>query len=137
MNVAHLDHLNMTVADLSASIDWYDRLLGFKVQESGVYEGHPWAILKSGEAMLCIYEYEGFELAMKDVQHAAHRHGISHFALRITDHETWERTLESEQPKLLYGGVVDWPHSKSWYVQDPTGYEIEVALWDDDQVRFG
>ena len=33
-------------------------------------------------------------------------------------------------------GAVAWPHATAWYVLDPTGYEIEVALWDDDVVRF-
>ena len=28
------------------------------------------------------------------------------------------------------------PHSRSWYVTDPTGYEIEVAHWNGDRIVF-
>ena len=57
--------------------------------------------------------------------------------LRITDREAWTDTVERESVTVGYGGEVRWPHSSAWYVTDPTGYEIEVALWDDDTVRFG
>ena len=29
-----------------------------------------------------------------------------------------------------------YPHSRSWYVYDPTGYEIEVVSWKGDRVAF-
>ena len=64
-------------------------------------------------------------------------HGLSHFGLRIQDRAAWEETVAREQVEVSYGGEVDWPHSSAWYVVDPTGYEIEVALWDDDAVAFG
>jgi hypothetical protein len=41
--------------------------------------------------------------------------------LRIRDQEQWEAMLEREQIPVKYGGVVRWPHSKAWYVVDPTG----------------
>ena len=48
----------------------------------------------------------------------------------------WEEVIEREGLEVLYGGPVHWPHSTSWYVQDPTGWEIEVALWNDDVITF-
>jgi hypothetical protein len=40
-------------------------------------------------------------------------------------------------PVLLYfGGELRYPHSTNWYVHDPTGYSIEVVLWDEDQISF-
>ena len=62
---------------------------------------------------------------------------MNHFALRITDEAGWRETLARERLPLNWGGETRWPHSTAWYVTDPTGYEIEVALWDDDTVRFG
>ena len=38
--------------------------------------------------------------------------------------------------KFGYGGIVHYPHSDSWYVKDPTGYEIEVAAWDGAKIKF-
>jgi catechol 2,3-dioxygenase-like lactoylglutathione lyase family enzyme len=134
MRVKHLDHLNLTVRDLAETVDFYGRLFGFEVVESGVYEGAPWAILRSGDAMLCCYEHAEFEVVRPRI---ASIHGMNHLALRIVDREAWEAVVAVEKPELLYGGVTRWPHSTAWYVADPSGYEIEVALWNDDTVRFG
>lgn len=135
MNVKHLDHLNMTVRNLSETEDWYKRVFGFELVESGLRGDLKWGILKSGDAMLCVYEYP-------DLQHpekAASRdmpHTINHFGLRITDRDKWQETVKRERLKVGYGGEVRYPTSSSWYVIDPTGYEIEVALWDHDVVTF-
>jgi hypothetical protein len=64
-------------------------------------------------------------------------HGINHFGLRITDRAAFEATVERERLEFSYPSPVRWPHSTAWYVLDPTGYEIEVACWDDDRVSFG
>ncbi|MEZ4318439.1 MAG: VOC family protein [Myxococcota bacterium] len=133
MLVKHLDHLNLTVRDLAETIAFYGRLFDFEVVERGVYDGAPWAILRGGDAMLCCYEHASFESVRPKI---AHVHGVNHLSFRIADRAAWEQRVRSEQPELLYGGVTRWPHSTSWYVADPSGYEIEVAAWDDDTVRF-
>ncbi len=135
MNVKHLDHLNMTVKDFDETSDWYKRVFGFEVVESGIRSGAKWGILQSGEALLCIYEYPDLESPEKAVAHEG-SHTVNHFGLRITDRNRWEKILKQEKVRVEYGGEVRYPNSSSWYVIDPTGYEIEVALWDEDRVRF-
>jgi catechol 2,3-dioxygenase-like lactoylglutathione lyase family enzyme len=138
MTVKHLDHLNLTVHDLEESADWYARMFGFDLVERGVdAEGRPWGVLRSGEAMLCIYERPGFTLTTPSVDAAEARHRLNHFALRIEDDEAWRRTLATEKPELFYESPVRWPHSTAWYVADPTGYTIEVVAWESDRVAFG
>jgi len=136
MTIKHLDHLNLTVSDLEASVRWYGRVLGFSPVESGIYRGEPWKILRAGEAMLALYQRPGRHHPGDDERGRLDQLGVSHFGLRITDRETWERTIERERVEVAYGGSVRWPHSTSWYVEDPDGYEIEVALWDQDRVAF-
>jgi catechol 2,3-dioxygenase-like lactoylglutathione lyase family enzyme len=136
MQVKHLDHLNLSVDDLSASISWYGRVFGFQPVEEGVYQGEPWVILKSGDALLCLYEDPSREAPGGAALRARGIHGVNHFGFRITDREAFEDVLEREDVPVNYGGVVEWPHSLAWYVNDPSGYEIEVALWEDDEVRF-
>lgn len=134
MHVNRLDHLNMTVESLEESTDWYGRLFGFKKVEEGTRpDGTPWAILRSGEALLCMYERPG--AGTPETWHSD-RHHINHFGLAIHDRGAWEAVVSAEGIPIRHGGAVRYPHSTSWYVVDPTGYEIEVALWDDD-VRFG
>lgn len=136
MHVQHIDHLNLSVADLAASRDWYARVFGFEFREQGTHRGAPWSILQSGEALLCLSEYPQRELLDGDALRDRSIHGLNHFGLRITDREIWEQVIRSEGLEILYDGVVEWPHSLAWYVRDPSGYEIEVALWNDDEVRF-
>jgi catechol 2,3-dioxygenase-like lactoylglutathione lyase family enzyme len=131
--VKALDHLNLSVANLEASENWYRRVFGFERVEGGEIEGQPWAILKSGEALLCLYEHP--ERGVPDPEEHGH-HGLAHFGLRIVDREAWEATVKREGVKVDYGGAYRWPHSTAWYVEDPTGYTIEVAHWDTDTVRF-
>jgi len=136
MNVKHLDHLNLSVHSFKEAADWYRRVFGFEVVESGVWKGQPWGVLKSGEAMLCAYESPERKFADGDKLKSSHLHGVNHFALRITDRNEWCRTVARENVHVEYGGPVAWPHSTSWYVRDPTGYEIEVVSWNDDTSAF-
>jgi hypothetical protein len=105
--------------------------------EEGLQDGVRWGVIRSGDAMLCIYEHaerrhlDRFELGDHKL------HGMAHFGLRITDENEWLETIERENLPLLYDGVIQWPHSLAWYITDPTGYEIEVALWKDGRIDFG
>ena len=136
MKIKHLDHLNMTVANLEESIRWYGDVFGFEVVESGVRNGAPWAIIQSGEALLCMYEDTSRSGPQQFLKRGGDAHTIYHFGLRITDRDTWLAKIEEHNIHLEYDGEVDYPHSTSWYVFDPTGFGIEIAIWNEDQIRF-
>jgi len=125
MFVKQLDHLNLEVDNLDQSIDWYGRVFGFQVVESGRTHRR-FAILRAGDAMLCLYQGKTEKGS-----------GLNHFAFRITDRHAWEEKMRSLNISVSYGdGEIRYPHSSSWYVKDPSGYEIEVVAWDNDEVRF-
>jgi catechol-2,3-dioxygenase len=132
--IKRLDHLNMTVHNLKASIEWYERIFGFEVVEEGNRNGKSWAIIRSGEAMLCLYEHpeRNFEVLFPE----SDLHGICHFAFRIQDEKRFREVIKEENLPLFFGGENDYPHSTSWYVKDPTGYSIEVVSWDGDEISF-
>lgn len=135
VGVKHLDHLNMSVTDLAESLDWYRRVLDFEEVEDGTYEGHPWAIIRSGEAMLCLYERPDFTRDDKAEWLRRKAHAVSHFALRITEPEAWAERVKALNLTEVYD-TVHWPHSTAWYVRDPSGYTIEIAAWRGDRVQF-
>jgi len=137
MTVKHLDHLNMSVRNVEETADWYGRVFGFAVVERGTYKDAPWGILRSGEAMLCVYQDPDREALDGDELRAKRLHGVNHFGLRISDRAAFEAVIARERLEFSYPSPVRWPHSTAWYVLDPTGYEIEVACWDDDRVTFG
>lgn len=136
MQGIQLDHLNLTIKDLDETVAWYARVFGFEVVERDVQDGVPWAVLRAEDAMLCVYEYperkhlDRFALGERGL------HGMNHFSLRIEDVPEWQQIVERESLEVLYGGVVEWPHSRSWYIKDPTGNEIEVTCWRDTTPDF-
>jgi catechol 2,3-dioxygenase-like lactoylglutathione lyase family enzyme len=136
MQVKHLDHLNLSVKDFDETKSWYARVFGFETVEECVQDGKRWGNQQAGEALLCVYEDPARAFLDGDQLEAKELHGVNHFSLRIRDREEWEQTIRRENVPVQYGGAYRYPHSTSWYVNDPTGYEIEVVLWDNDQVRF-
>ncbi len=136
MTVTQLDHLNLSVDDFDDTARWYGRVFGFPGVEEGIQDGTRWGVLRAGAALLCIYERPERQMVDRWALDRTKKHGFNHFALRIEDRESWLRTLDNEGLELLYGGEITWPHSAAWYVKDPTGYEIEVALWDEGRPMF-
>lgn len=136
MQVKQLDHLNLSVQNFDTTVDWYGRVFGFELVEEDVQDGVRWGVIRSGEAMLCIYEHPEHESTDRWKLARRKHHGVAHFGLRVTDADTWRATLAREALPILYGGPVEWQHSVSWYINDPTGYEIEVVSWNHDQIHF-
>ena len=136
MKIRNLDHVNVTVRNFDETVDWYRRVFGFELVEDKVTDRVRWGVIRSGDAMLCIYEHphrqylDRFKLKDRDL------HGMAHFGFRITDADEWLETVERENIRILYDGEIAWPHSRSWYINDPTGYEIEVVLWSEDEIEF-
>jgi catechol 2,3-dioxygenase-like lactoylglutathione lyase family enzyme len=132
-----MDHVNLTVRDFKETVDWYRKVFQFKLVEEALSDGVRWGILRSkegsGDHMLCIYEYA--ERSFWDRHELRRRglHGVSHWGFRISDPAAW---LETLRRLGLDAARWEYPHSVSWYVQDPTGYEIEVAYWKEG-VKFG
>ncbi len=137
MELRNIDHLNLTVADFDATVAWYGRVFGFELVEEDVQDGTRWGVIRQGDVMLCIYQFAEGRLVDRFALREKGLHGINHFGLRITDREAWEETMVREDIEVLYDGPIRWAHSTSWYITDPTGYEIEIALWDGDTIAFG
>ena len=136
MFVHSFDHMSLSVAHLEQSIDWYHKVFGFEVVARGARDAGPWAIIRAGEAMLCMYQEPG-KKKPAHISRPESRHVIYHWGIRITDRHAWLETGAENDINLEFGGENVYTHSSSWYVSDPTGYVIEVALWKDNLIRFG
>ncbi|MBT3590577.1 MAG: VOC family protein [Candidatus Marinimicrobia bacterium] len=134
--VSGLDHINITVDNFDETIDWYRRVFNFKLVEKGIKDEKPWGILKSGKALLCMYEQIGLNGHDPELLRIKGFHSMSHFGLRINDKQKWLSIIKDEKLDILYGGVIEWPFSSAWYLKDPSGWEIEVALWNNDKIQF-
>lgn len=130
--VAKLDHVNFTVAHFEDSVDWYKKIFNFElVEKGGSQDGRKWGILQSGDTMLAITEHPEKKLYLGEEFHQTF-----HFGLRLVDKEEWQQKISEYHLETFYSSPIEYPHSTSWYVKDPTGNKIEVAVWKNDQVQF-
>lgn len=115
-----IDHLNLEVADLQKTVDFYDKLLGFKVLEDCPSDNGK--IIGNNSAKLCVYETGTFNRYEKL--------GLHHIGFNIENFDDVEARCKELDIEILYGSVVDWPGSRSIYIKDPTGYELELTeVW--------
>lgn len=130
-----LDHINLTVQNIPESIDWYSKVFGFKQVEKGIStKGQPWTIIASNDSMIVMSEYK--DKAKPNYEQESAVHKIYHFGIRVSDLNEWENTVSKFDLKLYYGGVIEYPSSKSWYIRDPSGHEIEVSYSTESELRF-
>jgi len=121
IGIKGIDHINMRVKNLNASIEFYAKLFGFEMKEDQRKAHEPWAIIGlANVAYLCLYEHPGKEVPFEGLT-------INHFGLVLSDFEDAIKKLEKNGVQILYGGPVDWPKSRSIYIKDPSGHEIELA----------
>ncbi|MEZ4744011.1 MAG: VOC family protein [Bdellovibrionota bacterium] len=125
------DHINLTVSNLEESIVWYKKIFGFTLVERGLkLDESRWAIVARNDFMVCMTEMSSRKLAVQwgeDADELANYHKVYHFGIRIFDEEKWMQKVNEFNLRLYYGGVVEYPHSKSWYIRDPSGHSIEVS----------
>lgn len=136
MSVTQLDHLNLSVSNFKETVEWYQKVFGFILVEKGIQDDKPWGIIQKESALLCIYEQQ--DLVLLDRFESAEKsiHYLAHFGLRIDNQQVWEETIKREKIDVMYDGPIRWPKSIAWYIKDPTGWEIEVVLWDNNKIQF-
>lgn len=122
-----IDHINMTVKNLRESIDWYEKVFGLEVKEEGrSNSGNDYAIVgETGSIMLAIYQLEqGKTLKIDEQSHD----GINHFGVEVEDFDQALINFKQHGVKINYNeAIFDYEKSRSFYITDPSGYEIEVA----------
>lgn len=128
-----IDHVNLTVKNLEESLSWYKNHFDMEKVEEGIRDEGKWAIVAKDDSMVCMYERLDDRKSADD-QPADEFHRIYHFGVRITDPIEWEKRLEKFETRLKYKW--DYPHSTSWYVYDPTGYEIDVSYSLSENLQF-
>lgn len=123
IELTRIDHINMRVKDLEESKAFYGALFGFEPKEGGVRNGRKWVILgKPGLAYLCLYEVGEAARAQQELQ-------INHFGFHVEagDFGALAEKLAAKGVKVNYGGAVASGASRSIYIEDPSGYEIELS----------
>lgn len=119
LKATSIDHVNMKVKDLEKSVEFYKNLFGFEIkqEENANKLDAPSKIIGNDTIKLCLYE----------VPDMSPEGGIAHFGFNIANFNEVIEKCKELGVEVLYGGIVDWDKSKSVYIVDPSGYEIELG----------
>ena len=125
IRVSAIDHLNLTVSDLAAAVDFYHGLFGFEIAEDCRADDRPYVIMgAAGVGFLALHQQ-----ANGDPPTGGR---INHWGFVVDDFEAIPGRSEALGISPLYldrwpRGVVEYPRSRSLYVADPDGNEIELT----------
>lgn len=115
-----IDHLNLDVIDLEESCKFWNELLGFEVLEEIPEQNGKIIGVKC--ALLALYEKPGMQKYEKG--------GFSHVSFNIQNFNDIEERCRELGISIKYDGAIQWPQSRSIYIEDPNGYDIELSeVW--------
>ncbi|WP_409032576.1 fosfomycin resistance glutathione transferase [Janthinobacterium sp. CG_23.3] len=110
-----INHLTLAVTDISKSVEFYSRLLNFRLHASwdaGAY-------LSVGELWLC--------LSLDTVRSGENSHEYTHYAFSIQQSE-----LPQFRQRLEVEGIKEWKLNRSEgdsvYFLDPDGHKLEAHV---------
>ncbi|MFL0803981.1 MAG: VOC family protein [Agarilytica sp.] len=112
-----IDHVNLQVNNLDVSKKFWKSLLGFELLED--IPEQKGVIIGNLKAKLALYENASLGRPEK--------RGFSHLCFHISDFHQAVSLCNDLSTSILYDGIVEWPQSKSLYIEDPNGYEIELT----------
>ncbi len=115
-----MDHVNMNVKNLTQSVEFYKNLFGFEIRKADNSPNKldvPSQIIGNDSIKLCLYE---------DPQMSTSG-GIAHFGFHVANFDQIMDKCKELNVEVLYGGPVEFEKSRSVYIKDPSGYDIEVS----------
>lgn len=126
LTIDRIDHLNMGVKNLQQTQAFYKKLFDFDILETGQSRLNqaPYAIIgKSGKGVLCIYERGSNKSRTEDYGDIA----INHWGFHIENFDEALHAVKTLNVPYEYDGVIHQGQSRSLYIIDPNGYEIELT----------
>ena len=135
IDINAIDHLNLSVRDVTRSAAFYERVFGLPVKEDRRDAERPYVIVgRPGVGYLALHlqvpERPGETLG--DASVAVRRRGINHWGFVVEDFDALRDALAAAGVPVRHrdngaDGVIRYPSSRSLYVCDPDGNEIELT----------
>ncbi|MBI5365437.1 MAG: VOC family protein [Planctomycetes bacterium] len=115
-----LEHVNLGVADVDRSVDFYRRALGFEVRHAGGGAHGRFAHVGTDRFYVALTEQPGIAPARRG-DHAA----VFHFGFTTPDLEAFRARLAREG--IAPAEEAHRAEGNAIYLEDPDGHEIEVV----------
>ena len=115
LKVSSIDHINMSVKNLAQSVEFYKNLFGFEIKKEQPEEKSK--IIGNDNVKLCLYEDSEMKL----------EGAIAHFGFHVENFDEIMKICTSLGVKIYYDGPVQFEKSRSIYISDPNGYDIELS----------
>ena len=112
---ATMDHVNMTVKNLEESVEFYKNLFGFEIKKEQPEDKSK--IIGNDNIKLCLYENS----QMKP------EGAIAHFGFHVENFDEIMEICKSLGVTVYYNGPIQFEKSRSIYISDPSGYDIELS----------
>ncbi|NDB33063.1 MAG: VOC family protein [Nitrosopumilaceae archaeon] len=110
-----MDHVNMSVKNLDQSVEFYSKVFGFEVKKDQPEQKSK--IIGNDSIKLCLYENP--EMSPDG--------GIAHFGFFVENFDQIMEICKSLGVTVYYDGPVQFEKSRSMYIADPNGYDIELS----------
>ncbi|AJM93188.1 MULTISPECIES: VOC family protein [Nitrosopumilus] len=120
LKATSMDHVNMNVRNLAKTVEFYKNLFGFEVRKEDNSPNKldaPSKIIGNDSIKICLYEDP----------HVTPAGGIAHFGFHVENFEDIMQKCKELGVEVLYDGPIDFEKSRSVYIKDPTGYDIELS----------
>ena len=115
IRTSSMDHVNMSVKNLDQSVEFYSKVFGFEVKKDQPEQKSK--IIGNDSIKLCLYENP--EMSPDG--------GIAHFGFFVENFDQIMEICKSLGVTVYYDGPVQFEKSRSVYIADPNGYDIELS----------
>jgi lactoylglutathione lyase len=126
-----IDHVAISVKDLTQTIAWYARLFGFQLAQT--FErpdlGAKGAFLKLGGVSLEVFEFQNSDEVpdyRKGLPSDLRVHGTKHFALRVKDVNESVEDLRKQGVEFVMEPVIGGSGRRYVFFRDPDGILVEL-----------
>lgn len=121
-SIAFLDHVAIRVADMEASIAWYQKVLGLKKYQLPEWGDFP-IFMFAGKSGIALFpanlDHPKLDRDSRNVK-------IDHFAFNVTN-ENFEKAKNRYQALGLDYNIQDHHYFQSIYTKDPDGHVVELT----------
>src|SRR5436190_21404617 len=124
-SIKRIDHVALTVRDVSRSVAWYHDLLGLERRHEDVWGDCP-AMMFAGDTALALFPARGPIIDAPDRRATA---SMRHLAFQV-DRENFQEAQKSLRSRGVEFTFEDHSISQSIYFQDPDGYELELTTYE-------